>query len=140
MVESPGAAMPYVEDITEPLISTLTYTGGLPARQLVGHAKNLEFWVGEVLHAFKVIDGYGERFKNLQRGQGFEFHPFRSQKLLRPGTSDHELKELRRRLTDSVSLVLSRCYKEGFVSEAELEEYGERLRLDMHELKRKKNS
>ncbi|MGV3614325.1 MAG: hypothetical protein ACO1SV_03215 [Fimbriimonas sp.] len=132
--------MPYVEDIVEPLITTLTHTGGLSARQLVGHAANLEFWVGEVEHAFKVIDGYGERFKNLQRRQSFEYHPFRSEKPLRPGMSDHELKELRRRLTDSVNLVLSRSYAEGFVSEKELEEYGERLGLDTYELKRKKKS
>jgi hypothetical protein len=137
--------MPYVEDITEPLISTLTYTGGLPARQLAGHAANLEFWVGEVKHAFDVIDGYGERFKKLQDGEriaaerlGPEFHPFHPRKLVRPGMSDHELKELRRRLTDSVVHVLNRCYKEGLISETELKEYGERLDLDSHELKRKK--
>jgi hypothetical protein len=137
--------MPYVEDITEPLIKTLTYTGGLPARQLAGHAANLGFWVGEIKHAFDVIDGYGERFKELKDGEriaaerlGPEFHPFHSRKLVRPGISDHELKELRRRLIDSVSHVLSRCYKEGFVSEAKLEEYGERLDLDTRELKRKK--
>lgn len=137
--------MPYVEDITEPLIKTLTYTGGLPARQLGGHAANLGFWVGEVKHAFDVIDGYGERFKKLQGGErmaaerlGIEWHPFHARKLVRPGISDHELKELRRRLTDSVFLVLSRCYKEEFLSEAELEKYGERLGLDSHELKRKK--
>jgi hypothetical protein len=137
--------MPYVEDITEPLISTLTYAGGLPARQLAGHAANVEFWVGEVKHAFDIIDGYGERFKKLQDGEriaaellGPEFHPFHSRKLVRPGMSDHELKELRRRLTDSVFHVLSRCYTEGFVSETELEEYSERLDLDSNELKRKK--
>jgi len=135
--------MPYVEDITEPLISTLTHTGGLPARQLAGHAANLEFWVGEVKHAFNVIDGYGERFEKLKdvaERIGPQFHPFRSEKLIRPGISDHELKELRRRLIESVSLVLSRCYKEGFVSETMLEEYGERLDLGSRELKRKKGS
>jgi len=135
--------MPYVEDITETLISTLTHTGGLRAHQLAGHAANLEFWVGEVKHAFDVIDGYGERFKKLQDAERIA-NPvvdlFRPSKLLRPGISDHELKELRRRLIDSVSLVLSRCYKEGLVSEIELDKYGERLDLDNRELKRKKGS
>jgi hypothetical protein len=135
--------MPYVEDITEALIKTLSYTGGLPARKLAGHAANLEFWVGEVQHAFGVIDGYSERFKKLQesdRNAGFEFHPFRSESLIRPGIREHELKELRRRLSDSASHILSRCYAEGFVSETELEKYGERLDLDRFELKRKKKS
>ena len=129
--------MQYGEDITEPLISTLTYTGCLPAQKLAGHAANLEFWVGEVKHAFDVIDGYGERFDNLRR-IGPEYHPFRNEKRIGPGISDHELKELSRRLTDSVYLLLSRCYKEDLVSERELEEYGARLDLDSHELKRKK--
>ena len=121
--------MSYVEDITEALIGTLTYTGGLPAQKLSGHAANLEFWVGEVKHALDVIDGYGERFKKLKR---------HSEGPIRPGTRDDELKELRRRLIDSPYHLLSRCYKEGFVTETELEEYAERLGLDSHELKRKK--
>jgi hypothetical protein len=137
--------MSYVEDITEALIGTLTYVGGLPAEKLAGHAANLEFWVGEVRHASDVIDGYRERFKKLQDGErlaaerfGIPFRPFRSERPIRPGISDHELQELRRRLIDSVSHVLSRSYKDGIVSETELDEYGERLDLDIHELKRKK--
>lgn len=136
--------MSYVEDITEPLVSTLTHTGGLPARQLAGHAANLEFWVGEVRHALNVIDGYGERFRKLKDGDraaaeriGPQFHPFRSERPVRPGIRDHELKELRLRLTDSAYHVLRRCYKEGFVSETEIEEYGERLGFDTLELKRR---
>lgn len=137
--------MPYVEDITEPLITTLTYAGGLPTQKLAGHAANLEFWVGEVKHAFDVIDGYGERFKKLQDGErkaveliGLQFHPFRSEKPVRPGISDYDLKELRRRLTDSACRLLTRCSKEELVSETELEEYAKSLDLDYREMKRKK--
>jgi hypothetical protein len=135
--------MPYVEDITEALISTLTYTGGLPVQQLAGHSANLEFWVGEVKHAFDVIDGYGERFKKLQDGEriaGLAVNIFRSGKPIRPGISDHELNGLRRRLIDAVGQVLNRCYKEGFVSETKLEAYVERLDLDIRQLKRKMGS
>lgn len=145
--DSLNFAMPYVEDITEPLISTLTYSGGLPAHKLGGHAANLGFWVGEVEHALRVIDGYGERFKKLREGEriaveriGFQWHPFHDEKLLRRGTGDRELRELRRRLIESVSLVLRRSYKEGFVSETELKEYGGRLDLDISEWRRKKES
>lgn len=134
--------MPYVEDITEPLIKTLSYTSGLPVRKLAGHAANLEFWVGEVKHAFVVIDGYGERFKKLQDGErlaterlGFEWHPFHGEKWLRPGMSASELKELRRRLGDAVCQLLRRCYKEGLILEAELEKRSERLDLKSRELK-----
>jgi len=134
--------MPYVEDISEPLIGTLTYASGLPAQKLAGHAANLDFWIGEVKHALEVIDGYGERFKKLKDGEriatqqiGVEFRPFHPDKLLRPGVRDHDLKELRRRLTESVVRLLRRCYKEGLVSETELEAYGERLDLDIRELK-----
>ena len=139
--------MSYVEDITETLIGTLNHTGGLRVQQLAGHAANLEFWVGEVKHALDVIDGYGERFKNLREGErnaaeriGPIVDIFRPGKPLRPGASDHELKELRRRLIDSVSRVLRRCYEEELVSETELDEYGERLGLDSRELKRTEGS
>jgi len=139
--------MSYVEDITEPLINTLTHTGGLPARQLAGHAANLEFWVREVRHAFDVIDGYGERFTRLQVAEraaterfGPEWHPFQSDKLIRPGINDYELKELRGRLIDSISLVFRRCYKEGFVTEADLVQFANRLGLDIGDLNLKKGS
>jgi hypothetical protein len=139
--------MPYVEDITEPLIKTLTYAGGLPVRQLAGHAANLEFWVREVEHAFAVIDGYGERFKKLQEGEriaaerlGIEWHPFHERKLVRPGIGGLELKELRYRLLDTVSQFLRRCYNEGLVTEAALDNYCKRLDLDSFELKRTKKS
>jgi len=137
--------MSYVEEITEPLISILTNSGGLPVQRLAGPAVNVEFWVSEVIHVFGVIDGYGERFEKLKVSEKTsadrlrpQFHPFRPEKPLRPGISDHELKELRRRLCESISQVLRRCYKEGFVSEKELDEYAERLDLDIGELKRKK--
>lgn len=139
--------MSYVEDITEPLIKTLAYASGLPIRQLAGHAANLEFWVGEVEHAFAVIDGYGERFKRLQAGErsadasmGIEWHPFHERKLLRPGLRDHDLKELRSRLRDSALQMLRRCHKEALVAEETLEAFGGRLGLDPDEWKRKKGS
>jgi len=131
--------MPYVRAITEPLIETLTHAAGLPVNQLAGHAANLGFWVGEVEHALKVIDGYSERFRSLQLGerrfgQQNQVHPSHS-KPVRPGISDHELKELRRRLVDTAKLFLSRCRKEDLVSEAELNELLARLDLDPGELR-----
>lgn len=135
--------MPYVEDITEPLISTLNYVSGLPPEKLAGHAANLEFWLSEVQHALDVIDGYGDRFKKLQDGQrsaeelsGLSMDRFLFGKPIRPGISDYDLKQLRRRLIDAVSVVLRRCYREGLVSANDLEEYCVRFDLDRRELKR----
>ena len=139
--------MPYIQDITEPLISTLNYTSGLPVHKLAGHAANLEFWVGEVKHAVDVIDGYGERFRRLKewertaaQGGGLEWHPFRPEKPLRPGISDHELKELRRGLIESTERVLKRCFAEGLISESDLDEYSRILDLDREGLKHRERS
>lgn len=137
--------MAYVEDITEALIRTLAYTSGLPVQKLAGHAANLEFWMGEVKHAIDVIDGYGERFRRLKEGQrihaeenGLTFDSAKFGKPIRPGISDHDLNELRRRLIDSVYGVLSRFYRERLVSESQLENYGANFDLDLRALTRQK--
>lgn len=137
--------MAYVQDITEPLIGTLNYSSGLPVRKLAGHVANLDFWLGEVEHALCVIDGYGERFKRLQVGErsaserlGKTFDDFQFGKPIRPGITDHELKDLRRRLVDSVYQFLSRCYKDGLVLEPEIDDIAVRLDLDKAELEPKK--
>ena len=131
--------MPYVADITEPLIAALTYSGGLRKHQLAGHAANLEFWIGEVKHTLDVIDGYDERFKRLRDGEralGPVVDIFRPSKQLRPSISDHELKALRRRVVEAAELFLRRCFSEDLISEADLESHCLRLDLDSRELRR----
>ncbi len=141
--------MPYIEDITEPLIQTLTHTGGLPVHQLAGHAANLEFWAAEVKHAFDVVDGYSQRFKNIQQGE--EDYTERQEQKGRPvtrgyrtsppmkrGIKDQELKDVRRRLADAMYHVLGRCYNEDLIVENALDQLGESLGFDVREIKRKK--
>lgn len=139
--------MPYIEDITGPLIHTLKYIGGLPVHQLAGHAANLDFWTGEVKHAFDVIDGYQQRFRNIHLGKQ---HYFERQQIagkqstgssrpappLTRSTKDHEIKELRRRLADAMYHVLSRCYLEDLITEHQLDKSGETLQFDVREIKR----
>lgn len=124
--------MPYVQDIIEPLIKTLDHTAGLPVHQLAGHVANLEFWVGEVDHAFQVIDGYPKRFKNLRQGERryAETHPvWYGAARVGPSTRDDELTVLRRELTESITRVLNRCLKEGLLSGSEIETFARRLSL-----------
>jgi len=140
--------MPYIEDIVEPLIRTLTHTGGLPVHQFAGHAANLDFWNAEVAHAFNVIDGYAARFSKLQLG---EAHYIQQHGLsgtptnraygvgppMRRGARDEELTNLRRRLCDAMYHVLNRCYQEDLILESTLDRYAQALDFDVREIKRR---
>ncbi len=139
--------MSYIEDITEPLIQTMNHTGGLPVHQLAGHAANLGFWVGEVRHAFDVIDGYSQRFANMGRSEREyverqrqrdpkKTHSHGTGPPLKRGIRDHELKDLRRRLADVMYHLLGRCYKEELITEAALDEFADTLVLDVLAIKR----
>ena len=131
---NPRIAMPYVEDITEPLINTLAHTTGLPVNQLAGHASNIGFWAEEVAHALQVIDGYADRFKNMQLAQRTyneqSFVHAHHTKPLRPGIQYHERIDLRRRLIEALSRFLTRCFKEGLISETELDHLVGRFELN----------
>ncbi|RYG47861.1 hypothetical protein EON79_06195 [bacterium] len=134
--------MAYVENITQPLIKTLGHTAGLPIHQLAGHAANLEFWVGEVAHAFEVIDGYPQRFRKMQQSQRRyseeNGRPYGWGSPVRSGTQDHELKELRRQVAEAMVRVLSRCHKHGLIDDAELERLSHKLSLSPENIKREK--
>ena len=143
--------MPYIEDITEPLIKTLTHTGGLPVHQFAGHAANIEFWVSEVQHAFGVIDGYSRRFKNIQQGE--DGYAQRQQQSgvpvnrgectgppMKRGIQDQELKDLRHRLADAMYHILNRCYREELITEVQLDQFGDVLVFDVREMKREQRN
>jgi hypothetical protein len=143
-------AMPYVEDITRPLIETIQHTAGLPVRQLAGHARNLEFWVEEVAHGLGVIDGYAERFKRLTDGEReyAEREMHRNVGMnpvvnlgppLKRGAKSHDLKDLRRELSDAIYALIRRLFKEDLLDAQELDRVGEQLNLDVREIKREKN-
>ena len=143
--------MAYIDDITEPLIQTLTHTSGLPLHQLAGHAANLEFWACEVKHRFDVIDGYTQRFKKMRQGertwierQQQNSHALtqgnRTNPPLKRGIKDQELKDLRRRLTDAMYHMMERCYDEDMIDEIALDRFGEWVGFDVGEIKRAKRT
>ena len=115
--------VPYIEAVCTPLIKTLDHSAALPANQLAGHAANLDFWLGEARHCLAVIDGYHERFERLRAGQA----KYEKQKSivdagppLRRGTKDQKRQELRRAVCDAIERFLSRCHREGLLSEEAL--------------------
>ena len=125
--------MSYIADITQPLIQTLRHFATLPAHQLAGHAKNLEFWRSEVDHCKSVIDGYQSRFEKLREGQqvyglqnnfgnetvdtfdGKMVVPITSMKPLKRNLPDSERKKLIRDLNDSLYAFEQRLYQENLI-------------------------
>lgn len=133
--------MPYVEDITEPLIKTLAHAAGLPVNQLAGHASNIGFWTEEVAHALRVIDGYSERLENMRAGQRRYaednlVYPSHTEPI-KPGIKDAERVDLRRRLVEVFSRFVARGFKEGLIVETELDHLIVRFDLDPADVKRR---
>lgn len=60
----------------------------LPPQILVGHAAQLDFWVGEVEHCLQVLDGYEERFRAMlacQQRYEIDIDPLMFRPVPRPG-------------------------------------------------------
>ncbi|RYG34537.1 hypothetical protein EON81_15300 [bacterium] len=103
----------------------------------------------EVAHAFAVIEGYPQRFRKMQQGEREYFETPRnyprgtlnfplSGKPIRQGMQDHQLKELRQRVAESMVRVLSRCHKNGLIDDAELQGFAHKLSLSPEDIKREK--
>jgi hypothetical protein len=125
--------MPFASDMADLVAKQLSRFVTLNRHQLAGQVANLDFWIEEVHHALKVIDGYGERFKSLKRAQAkhvAEHHTTafalddpcctQSAPAQLRRVSDAELREARRALCDAAYRFLVRCFKEGLITDARL--------------------
>ena len=54
---------------------------------------------------------------------------------IRPGTQDHQLKELRRQVADAMMRVLNRCQKNELIDDSELERLSNRLAMSPEDIK-----
>ena len=61
--------MSYPEHVAKVTADQLERFVTLNRHQLAGQVVNLDFWVGEALHALGVVDGYHERFRRLKKAQ-----------------------------------------------------------------------
>ena len=123
--------MAFSSDIAKLVADQIARFVTLNRHQLAGQVANLEFWLAEVRHALDVIDGYGVRFVRMEGAQEKyvaahdtkEFTP--GDEFSRPTKAapprrvpDRELNKARKLLVESVARFLSRCRKDGFISEA----------------------
>src|SRR5262245_27765363 len=61
--------MSYSTDIANILANQLTKLSTLNRHQLVGQIVNMYFWLAEVRHCLRVLDGYQARFDKLNKAQ-----------------------------------------------------------------------
>jgi hypothetical protein len=113
----------YLEGICTPLIKTLKHAAELPVNQLAGHAANVDFWIGETKHALMVIDGYQERFARLRTGQAEYEKQDNVAKTgpLRRSSKSTAREKIRRELCEALERFLSRCHREGLLTEKNLQ-------------------
>jgi hypothetical protein len=119
--------MAYSTDITKLLTDQLTKFATLNRHQLAGQLANLDFWLAEVHHCFKAIDGYGARYRSLKRAQvqhvsehrttWFDLdEPYITGPVEPPHRApDGALQEARRGLCDAAYRFLIRCFNEGLL-------------------------
>lgn len=121
--------MSYSTVRAERLAETLERFATLNVYQLVGHVPNLEFWLAEAEAAVAVLDGYGARFRAMQRAQedwvkahhvritpfcpicggGCEFGPRRPDPPRRVPSA--QIEEARRTLREALRRFLLRLYR-----------------------------
>ena len=123
--------MSFSTDVATLVADQLSRFVTLNPHQLAGQAANLDFWLGEVRHAVRVIDEYGVRFVRMEAGQQ-QYVSVHDTKLSEIGPAgaetrkpppprripDRELRQARRALVEAVTRFLERCRAEGFTSEA----------------------
>lgn len=135
--------MAYSCDIAKLLAEQLAKFVTLNRHQLAGHVGNLDFWLAEVRHALDVIDGYSQRFRQLKAGwtqyvaehKTAEFSLRDPDGIERPAAPprpvpDGDLRDARRLLRENAHRFLTRCCREGLISEATLRSSCESLGLD----------
>ncbi len=132
--------MTYVEEITTSLINVLEHTARLQTYQFAGHVANVDFWIDEVRHAVKALDGYADRFEKLKWTQAeYErehphviYMPFGEKRqgvdpLLKPNVSSSELQRLSRRLMRAIERFLKRALDEELIDITRFDDLSVRL-------------
>lgn len=110
------------------------------SHHVAGQYANIDFWLNEILESLKTIDAYNTRFNTMKEAQkqwvkkhdtrvfdycsycrgkcefdnGIPSPPVRA--------SNIDLKEARKYVVDAMYYFLLRCYREGMLTEQELEE------------------
>jgi hypothetical protein len=122
--------MPYTEELCASLLKFLDHSLEIPTNQFAGHVGNAAFWMGEVSHRVKLIEGYSSRFHVLKSSQrayesvhgqvdSWSLHmeePIPQRRLRK--TLDGELgQDLRQRLLDAGHAFIDRALHEKLVSE-----------------------
>jgi hypothetical protein len=121
--------MAYTIDVSKVLAEVLQRFATLNPHQLAGQAANLDFWLAEIQHSTRLIDGYRTRFEAMQSAQVKEAQARRTiewpagdsefvSTASRPKPIPHEqLQAARRELVDSAYGFLLRCYRAGLLDE-----------------------
>jgi hypothetical protein len=124
-----GSSVSFSTNIANLVANQLSRLTTLNRHQLAGQVANLDFWLGEIQHAFAVIDGYGVRFTRM--------HAAQEQHVTAHGTTEfdldadwdterraspprrvpgQELEKARHSLIQAASRFLERCHRDGFLS------------------------
>ena len=58
----------YMQELCDSLCRVLDHCAQLDRRRLAGYVANIDFWVAEVQHRLKLIDGYVDRRRTMMAG------------------------------------------------------------------------
>ena len=126
----PTSGDTYVERLCDALADVLTHAAGGTKDRLAGYVANFDFWVEEAAHCLALVKDYDERFRRFQAAQqqvaagGWPNWDERSGWTPPPddvqrSTSWNDRKEARRKVVSAMAKFLTRCAKEGLITEAQ---------------------
>lgn len=132
--------MSYTETIVQALIDTLSRTAGLPTFQMAGHVPNLDFWVGEVLHAKTVLSEYKDRFDRMVAAQAaYDMNNPDRDAVLRKHDYDYaplkvaltpeQTNRLMRQLNTIAERLIGRCQQEELINLSRADDLRELAKL-----------
>ncbi len=123
--------MSYTTEIANSLAETLERFATLNKHQLAGHVPNIDFWLEEVRHCLRVIDGHSSRYSAMKAAQTKYVAEHSTQDFwlddpipetapLPARPPESEVKDARKKVRDSAYHWLARCHKTGFIDEQAL--------------------
>ena len=138
--------MAYVTELASLLTKNLERFVTLNDYQLAGHCANLEFWISEVDHCLRVMDGYKTRFETMAYAQADfaknnysvdwqTIGPFDDgQTPKRPiKVPDHERKQARRELEDVCYRFLVRSFNSALIDRPTFDRWTVKLSIGVDE-------
>lgn len=135
----------YMEELSDALLRVLDHCAQLDRRRLAGYAANIDFWVSEIQHRLRLVEGYADRRRNMLAGTRQAYSEDISRdptdaSLTTPNivdtstdweTLERDTTELRKKLLASARRFVLKCLTTNLIDEAKLFQIEDQLQVNL---------